>query len=117
MSYFILDKTIKEIIGLFETHQKAELYYLKINIVERLKIYRHKLLNNLCDNINNILPLRSIEELIEEILNFDENSENTYTYIQGYINRATSILIQIKELQLNYIIYKFDSENIRLFNI
>lgn len=114
MSYLIIDKTINEIIGLFKSNQEAELYYLKNNIIERLKIYRHKLLNYSVDNVDKLWELRGIETLMENIVEFDETtSENTYTYIQGYINRAIGLLSNESALKICYVVQKFDEHNIR----
>ena len=99
MNFLINDKTTKEIIGLFKSHEEAELYYLKNNTVERLKIYRHCILN---DCLNNIFKLRQIENLLVEIIDFDEttceNIMNKINYFKTIINN----FLTDEDLKLNY---------------
>ena len=114
MNHLIIDKTTNELIGLFKSNQEAELYYLKNNIMERLKIYRHKLLDYSTDNTDKLWELRAIEDLMEKIYEFDETtSENTHTYTQAFINMATAMLINHKPLSISYVVQRFDEDNIK----
>ena len=113
MNYLINDKTTREIIGLFKSHQDAELYYLKNNTVERLKIYRHHMLN---DCLNNIFKLRQLENLLVEIIEFDETEcENIMNKINYFKTLTNNFFLNHDEFKLNYSIEHIIEDSFKSF--
>jgi hypothetical protein len=110
MNYLINDKVTREFIGIFRSHEESELYYLKNNIFERLKICRHKFMNKE-DCLNNVFRLRRLEELIIEISEFDETTcENVATKIH-YFNTLCKNYVE-----LNYSIEHVEDGDYKSFS-
>jgi len=94
MNYLINDKVTKEIIGIFKSHEEAELYYLKNNMFERLKIYRHIFMSS--ENcLENIFTLRRLENLIIELTEFDETECQNITAKINYFKTLSNMYIKL----------------------
>lgn len=118
MYFFIIDNET-EIIGTFENEQIARLYYIKKNVVEKLKLLRHKMMN---ETFPNIYSLRNIEDLMEEIFLYDiedtEGNENTINDKINYFLSLSNNFLNDTSLKISYKIIKFDgTETIRHIKI
>lgn len=118
--YLIYDSYTKELSGIFDTFETAILYYLKNNGLERLKLYRHQLLNNINNNKNvakSVQILRNIEDLYTEIQNY--NLDDTQTEQQNLNNRQNVLdydakinsLLQDTQFKINKKVIRFVENN------
>jgi hypothetical protein len=94
MNYLINDKVTREFIGIFKSHDDAELYYLKNNLFERLKIHRHLFMSS--ENcLENIFTLRRLENLIIELSEFDETECENITTKINYFKTLSNMYIKL----------------------
>lgn len=122
MQFLIKDRVTKEIIGLFKTTKEAELYYLKNNVVERLKIYLSKLINR-SECMENIDTIRKMDSLICDIIDYNiEDVDINFTQKFSYFMQlANNYLCRCKlsqdEVDLvninNYSIERFDDDTLK----
>jgi len=111
--YFIHDYNPKELIFGFSTYTEAERYFLINSVVEKLKIYRHSLLTKTLENTDLIPTLRNIEEIMENIITIDDETEPNY--ILGQLNMAKAFLNNTP-LELKYTI-NLIGEEIRTYKL
>ena len=117
--YFIHDYSFKELIFGFNSHEEAETHFLKNSIMEKLKLYRHKLMSNTLEkddetiNSKTIVTIRDVESIMENILEIDEESE--VSYIKGQLNLANAYLAETP-FKLSYTINLLP-ENVRTYKL
>lgn len=110
MNFLIIDNTTKELIGLFKSKDDALLHYIKNNVVERLKICRHQFMSN---NDIDLFVLRNLENLMEEIFEYEYEKNYFFTKSSYFITRSNLHLDMCEKLRLDYKIERFDDDNLR----
>lgn len=118
MKFIIHDKKTNEIVGLFENINDAKHYYLINNVIERLKLLRHNVMNKKNIDHSNINLLRNIEKIMEEIFSKCNDEDNKYNHEFDFLkDRANSILNSSKtddlDLTLNENIIGFEDDKLR----
>ena len=111
--FLLIDRTTNEIAGLFKTKTEARLHYIKNNIVERLKICRHRMMT---DEKLNIYDLRNIEALMEEIYMYevDECFDSKYAYIMYASNKY---LDKTENLKLDHMFIMMDEDMLKTVDL
>lgn len=89
--FVLLNCTNNELIGIFKEKTDAEYYYLKNCILERLKIYMTKTINN-SDCMNNIADIRDYDNLIGKIEEVEKEDNNFSHSFNLYLNLAHKLL-------------------------
>jgi mevalonate pyrophosphate decarboxylase len=113
--FIIFDKTIKELIGIFENYNDAHYYYIKNNLIERLKLYRHSILSSEEKISDVISKTRDVETLIEDIIDLMTEDTLNYEKIQFKYNMAVDLLKNTKySITMNILNF---CDNIRTCNL
>ena len=89
--FVLLNCTNDELIGIFKEKSDAEYYYLKNCILERLKIYMIKTINN-SECMNNIADIRDYDNLIGKIEEVEKDEINFSHSFNLYLNLAHKLL-------------------------
>jgi hypothetical protein len=116
MQFLINDRVTKEIIGMFETLQEAQYYYLKNNLLERLKIYLHKLINN-DETFEQIIKIRKIDNLINQISEYEQDAEINHKYSLFTTMSYDLLDCHLNEFKLlNYSFERIDDDSIKILS-
>jgi hypothetical protein len=120
MKFLINDKLTKELYGLFNTKEEAELFYVKNNLAEKLKYYCNRLVNK-SELMESIELIRKFEKLLEEIYEFEKDD---YKYNFSYFMTVADELLYKycegdKELHskisvLNYCLLRLDDDKLNI---
>jgi hypothetical protein len=113
---FILhDKKLNEIVGIFETYNDALAFYMDNNFMERLKLYRHHIMNSEILE-DNVILLRICEEIMEQTYENLNSGNINYTDLQLKLDWGKSLLSNFK-LPITMNIIYFDNDTKRKVNL
>ena len=122
MKFLINDKLTKEIYGIFNSKEEAEIFYIKNNVTEKLKYYCNRIVNQ-SELMEDIALVRKFESLLNEIYDYnpEEHKNFNFSYFMTIADELLYKYCKDDELHkklsvLNYELLRFD-DDIKRFSL